>query len=58
MNKTLIFELITHQIDLMRYEKIVRADVFALLDNMQNDVSSKMVSGSLNTQIEHIEHIV
>ena len=58
MNKTLIFELITHQIDLMRYEKIVRADVFALLDNMQNDVSSKMVSGSLNTQIEHVEHIV
>ncbi|MDK4688507.1 hypothetical protein [Kingella negevensis] len=48
MNETLINLLITRHIDLMRYEKTVRADVFSLLDGMQNDISANILVGSLN----------
>ena len=58
MNKILINELITRQIDLLRYEKTVRNDVFALLDFMQSNIQTQLFSGSLNAQIEHIENII
>lgn len=48
MNETLINLLITRHIDLMRYEKTVRADVFSLLEGMQNDISANILVGSLN----------
>lgn len=58
MNKILINELITRQIDLLRYEKTVRNDVLALLDFMQSNIQTQLFSGSLNAQIEHIENII
>ncbi|ULJ67488.1 hypothetical protein [Wielerella bovis] len=38
-NQALISTMITRQIDLFRYEKTVRADVFSILDNIQHDIS-------------------
>lgn len=48
MNTTLIHDLITRQIDLMRYEASVRQSMFSLLDTLHNDVAARLVSGSLN----------
>lgn len=58
MNQTLLYTLITRQIDWLRYEKTLRADVFALLDNMQSDIGAKLFSGSLNTQLHHVETVL
>lgn len=58
MNTTLIHDLITRQIDLMRYEASVRQSIFSLLDTLHNDVAARLVSGSLKTQLSHIERIV
>lgn len=58
MNTTLIHDLITRQIDLMRYEVSVRKNIFSLLDTLHNDVAARLVSGSLKTQLNHVERIV
>ena len=58
MNTTLIHDLITRQIDLMRYEVSVRQSIFSLLDTLHNDVAARLVSGSLKTQLRHVERIV
>ncbi|ULJ65929.1 ADP-ribosyltransferase domain-containing protein [Wielerella bovis] len=41
-NQALIATMITRQIDLLRYEKAVRTDVFAVLDNIQHDISGSL----------------
>lgn len=53
INQKLLNALITRHIDLMRYETSVRAEVFAKLDEMQDDVWGFVLSGSLK-KVEHI----
>lgn len=58
MNQTLLYALITRQIDWLHYEKTIRADVFALLDSMQADISTKLFSDSLKMQLNHVETVL
>lgn len=53
INQKLLNALITRHIDLMRYETSVRAEVFAKMDEMQDDVWGFVLSGSLK-KVEHI----
>lgn len=58
LNQQSIHDFITRQLDLLRYEKTVRAEIFSLLDTMQTSVAEKLGNPNAQAVIDGVEKIL
>lgn len=58
LNQQAIHDFITRQLDLLRYEKTVRAEIFSLLDTMQTSVAEKLGNPNAQAVIDGVEKIL